>query len=112
MIATYRPQEKASLDTYVVQRGDTLAGVALRLGMKVSDLKRANRMYGSKTLIMGQASNPINTPLTLRVRSHPCYILTVKYLSRHSLGENHECQCNGVSLRAAQYKIRKIAHPF
>lgn len=65
LIAT---QEKGSLDTYVVQRGDTLAGVALRLGVKVSDLKRANRMYGSKTLIMGQASNQsVDGP------SPPCY---------------------------------------
>lgn len=40
--------------TYVVQRGDTLAGVALRLGVKQSELKRANHMYGSKTLMTGQ----------------------------------------------------------
>lgn len=39
---------------YVVKRGDTLAGVALRLGVKQSELKRANHMYGSKTLVTGQ----------------------------------------------------------
>jgi len=38
----------------VVQRGDTLAGVALRLGVKQSELKRANHMYGSGTLLPGQ----------------------------------------------------------
>lgn len=52
-------QEKISADgrdTYVVQRGDTLAGVALRLGVKQSELKRANHMYGSRTLVAGQVS--------------------------------------------------------
>lgn len=39
---------------YVVQRGDTLAGVALRLGVKQSELKRENHMYGSRSLIAGQ----------------------------------------------------------
>eukprot|EP00752_Nemacystus_decipiens_P008772 g7827.t1 len=48
-------EEKLAGDnTYVVQRGDTLAGVALRLGVKKSELKRANRMYGSRTLVAGQ----------------------------------------------------------
>ncbi|CAM9858559.1 unnamed protein product, partial [Scytosiphon promiscuus] len=47
-------QENSSNDTYVVQRGDTLAGVALRLGVKQSELKRANHMYGSRTLVAGQ----------------------------------------------------------
>lgn len=50
-------QENASDDTYVVQRGDTLAGVALRLGVKQSELKRANHMYGSRTLVAGQVKN-------------------------------------------------------
>lgn len=50
-------QEKLPTDdTYVVQRGDTLAGVALRLGVKQSELKRANRMYGSRTLVPGQVN--------------------------------------------------------
>ncbi|CAM9103018.1 unnamed protein product [Ectocarpus sp. 13 AM-2016] len=40
--------------SYVVQRGDTLAGVALRLGVKQSELKRANSMFGSRTLVAGQ----------------------------------------------------------
>ncbi|CAN0476498.1 unnamed protein product, partial [Ectocarpus sp. 12 AP-2014] len=49
--------EKSAHDrdsSYVVQRGDTLAGVALRLGVKQSELKRANSMFGSRTLVAGQ----------------------------------------------------------
>lgn len=54
-MAWRRRQEKLPADdTYVVQRGDTLAGVALRLGVKQSELKRANHMYGSRTLVAGQ----------------------------------------------------------
>ncbi|CAM9694865.1 unnamed protein product [Pylaiella littoralis] len=56
-------QEKLPDDTiYVVQRGETLAGVALKLGVKQSELKRANRMYGNKTLVAGQVLK-INVPL-------------------------------------------------
>ncbi|CAM9115574.1 unnamed protein product [Ectocarpus sp. 6 AP-2014] len=50
-------EEKSASDrdsSYVVQRGDTLAGVALRLGVKQSELKRANSMFGSRTLVAGQ----------------------------------------------------------
>lgn len=55
-------EEKGLRDgaTYIVQRGDTLAGVALRLGLKQSDLKRANHMYGSKSLITGQVRTGLN----------------------------------------------------
>lgn len=56
-----KQESEKSLDnsTYVVQRGDTLAGVALRLGVKQSELKRVNRMYGSKTLVTGQVRRKI-----------------------------------------------------
>ncbi|CAM9692102.1 unnamed protein product, partial [Ectocarpus fasciculatus] len=60
-------EEKSASDrdsSYVVQRGDTLAGVALRLGVKQSELKRANHMYGSRTLVAGQVlktSGPVKS---------------------------------------------------
>ncbi|CAM9591365.1 unnamed protein product, partial [Choristocarpus tenellus] len=40
--------------TYVVERGDTLAGVALRHGMTTSELKRLNHMFGVPRLMTGQ----------------------------------------------------------
>lgn len=42
--------------TYIVKRGDTLAGVALRLGVTKSELKRANHMFGTISLMTGQVS--------------------------------------------------------
>src|SRR5687767_1793760 len=41
--------------TYIVQKGDTLAGIALAHGMRANELRKLNRcMYGSPTLMRGQ----------------------------------------------------------
>jgi LysM repeat protein len=61
----------ASSGTYVVQRGDTLAAIAYRHGVSVTDLVRANgivnpnRIYpGQRLLIPGSSGTPPTPPST------------------------------------------------
>ncbi|MCL4863170.1 MAG: LysM peptidoglycan-binding domain-containing protein [Caldilineaceae bacterium] len=54
--------------TYTVRRNDTLTGVARRLGVDVDALRRINRIYADRDLVVGQALVVPGVAEDLRVR--------------------------------------------
>ena len=47
--------------TYVVQDGDTLGGISIKLGVSAGTLKRLNRMVGGDKFYPGQVMMSLNT---------------------------------------------------
>jgi nucleoid-associated protein YgaU len=48
------PEEQPQQTTYIVQRGDTLAEIALRFGVSLTDLARANDIQNVDRIEVGQ----------------------------------------------------------
>ena len=107
---------------YVVQHEDTLAGIALRHSMKISDLKYLNHIFGERSIYEGQVLHL--KPRFRKKRSHSITISDTNYFDfpglsgeiMNALPELHSClsptrrQTNGSPQNVIDHYLTRSAN--